>query len=178
MMTGTSTGTVVTAETTVMSIDPGLHECGMALSVGGYVTRCQLIKSESLSKDPLVLGQWLADTIYDKWGLVDYVAVERPVYRARGKQNIRVDDLLALSVVAGCFACLGRVVISFTPKEWKGDLPKVVHHGRIEKWLGKNAHGTEIALWQSLTRKIDHNAKDAFALNLFSTGRTKRGGEV
>lgn len=160
---------------TVITIDPGKHECGAAISVDGRVKDARVFVSKCPSKDPLVLGDALFQLVAKEYGDADVLMVERPVHRVRSKKPIRVQDIIDLSVVVGCFNMLAPVVKSVTPKDWKGDLPKDVHHARVAKWLDQSSPWVERALWASLKRAIDHNARDAFALNLFATGRTKRG---
>lgn len=166
-------------ETRVITIDPGKHECGAAVSINGQVRDARVFVSKCKSKDPLVLGDALFRAVTAEYRRnADLLVIERPIHRVRGGGNVRVQDIIDLSVVVGCF---NRFIVtqakSVTPKEWKGDLPKDVHHDRVEAWLAETAPWEELALWRSLKRKIDHNARDAFALNLFATGRLKRGAE-
>lgn len=163
----------------VLTIDPGLHECGAALSHDGVVTACKVLMSKCPSRDPLVLGDALMQMVAREFGSADLLVVERPVYRATSKAGIRPVDLLNLSIVVGCFTMAASTVRSVTPMDWKGSMPKETHHARVERFLSgfQRASSDELKLWHSLSRKIDHNARDAFALNLFTTGRTRRGCE-
>lgn len=165
----------------VLTIDPGVHECGAALSHDGVVVACKVFVSKNPSRDPLVLGDALMQMVMRELGSADLLVIERPVYRVSSKAPMRVEDLLNLSIVVGCFTMAASTVRSVTPMDWKGSMPKDKHHARVERWLAENGRETrevsELGLWKSLSRKIDHNARDAFALNLFATGRTKRGCE-
>lgn len=160
----------------VLTIDPGMHECGAALSHDGVVVACKVFVSKNPSRDPLVLGDALMQLVSRELGAADLLVVERPVYRARDK-NVRVETLLNLSIVVGCFTMAATTVRSVTPMDWKGTMPKDKHHARVERYLESLAPYGELKIWQALSRKIDHNARDAFALNLFTTGRTQRGCE-
>lgn len=161
----------------VITIDPGKHECGAALSIDGHVKDARVFVTKLQTRDPLQLGDALFQQVAAEYGDADLLLIERPVHRVRGKKPVRVQDIIDLSVVVGCFNMLAPLVQSVTPKDWKGDLPKAVHHDRVDAWLAETAPWVELALWRSLRRKIDHNARDAYALNLFATGRLKRGAE-
>jgi len=45
------------------------------------------------------------------------------------------NDLLEVSKVVGMCHFLGETVVEYFPREWKGQLPKKIHHDRIKKVL-------------------------------------------
>ena len=54
------------------------------------------------------------------------------------------------------------------PREWKGNVPKEIHHARALAALLPH----EVALWSA----DDHDVRDAIALGLWAVGRLQRGG--
>lgn len=169
----------------LLTIDPGVRTIGAALSEGGIVTKADTFTVDIKTDDPIQLGALLAQQVLTAWGMVDVVWVERPIHRVRSKKPIRIKDLLDMSVVVGCFSVFvsPSQVHSLTPKQWKGDLPKATHHQRITDFLASLVSlydpdfEEEKRLWESLQKKSDHNARDAFALNLYALGRINRGAE-
>jgi hypothetical protein len=63
-----------------------------------------------------------------------------------------------------------RVLASYKPRVWKGNVPKAIHHVRLANALTN----TE----RNLAANLDHNAWDAIGIGLYATGRTRRGGVV
>jgi hypothetical protein len=57
----------------------------------------------------------------------------------------------------------------YRPGEWKGHVPKRVHHRRVNKAL----RPAELALMPAVA---EHDAWDAAGIGLFALARTKRGG--
>lgn len=100
------------------------------------------------------------------WRFEDYemAVVETMQIDGRGAPPA---DLLELNGIAGCV--IGRVKygVSYTPKQWKGSLPKGVHHKRVLKELTS----AERAVLGTLSKQKD--VMDAVALGLFHTGRLK-----
>lgn len=161
----------------ILAVDPGLRVCGVATFEDGFLKTAAEVKT--LTKDaeagPLAWGG-MADAICAAVGedrRFGAVVVELPqVYRGpllKGDPN----DLLHLVGVLGhlcgqleAHCGVGEVEFHhYRPAEWKGQVPKAIHHERIQRRLSKS----EITVWPK-----GHNAKDAVGLGLFHLGRMER----
>lgn len=163
----------------LLTIDPGLRTIGAALSEADRVTYARTFTTTKNVDDPLILGDSLVTMVMQEWGAVDALWIERPIHRVRSDKNIRIQNLIDMAVVVGCFVMMANThrVYSLTPKAWKGDVPKEIHHERVGIYLDNHGTFGERKLWKSLSKTIDHNARDAFALNLYAHGRINRGAE-
>lgn len=152
--------------TTLLAIDTGLHECGTAYFVEGELRFTKPVKSDKKLKGP---AAWLGmareiNTMHS----CDVLVIEsQQVYRGalmRGDPN----DLIQLAAVKGAiiqrFAHLEGNIFAPKPSEWKGQVPKDVHHERILKRLSHE----EQKLWPK-----NKNARDAIGLGLWKLGRLK-----
>lgn len=129
-------------------------------------------------------------------GPVDVVVIERPQLDRRSRHS--ATGLLEVAwygaMLAGrCVQAWGCQLVERTPTEWKGALPKPVHHARIwdaltppERVLlgGTAVHGEilasrergALARWarpgDTYCRGYDHDVLDAVGLALFQMGRS------
>lgn len=126
-----------------IGVDPGLICSGYALLVNGECISLTLKKRIAEQKDNLVKalhGQSVGAEAVKEKVLADYpmtwsgsplVAVEKPIIY--GNKKARDDDVMKL------MAAFGAVVTPFafmktltpTPAQWKGQIPKHIHHKRI-----------------------------------------------
>lgn len=83
-----------------------------------------------------LLKKYIADFGFWRYYYKTVVVIEKmQIY-----PNERVkdpNDLLEVNKVVGMCHFLGETVVEYTPREWKGQLPKRVHHARIRKALSK-----------------------------------------
>jgi hypothetical protein len=93
----------------------------------------------------------------------DYFISEVPqVYRA-GASKGDPDDLIQLAGVVGVFAQAFRATTHFgvKPREWKGQVPKDVHHARLVKTLTPE----ELAMVEAAAPpSLRHNVLDAVGI--------------
>lgn len=150
-------------------IDPGKHRCGVAVFISAR----------------LVWAAWVASG--DVPGLVERerpgtVLMENPKDYARfAVAHKDLDSLRAVLAVASKVArAVGAKVEKVSPSAWKGNVPKPVHHKRVEQALD----ATERALMSSfgavgsaVYEAGGHNTWDAVALGMFGTKRLGRGGK-
>lgn len=110
----------------------------------------------------------------------DFVIIELPqVYRAaqsKGDPN----DLIKVAVQVGehkrHYEQRGAQVRLVLPADWKGQVPKDIHHARI--WSKLDAKEQEIVneAGKGIAPSKRHNMLDAVALGLFGLNRTRVGG--
>jgi len=123
--------------------------------------------------------QWLATkTAVMPWDWLfreGQLVIEIPqVYRV-GKSKGDPNDLIKVAVQAGQWIerakLYGASVYRHLPQEWKGQVPKNVHHERILAALSP----AESARIPKLPKADAHNMLDAIGLGLFHLGRISRG---
>lgn len=103
-----------------IAVDPGVKAgCACALFVRGVLIWAQFLRPGVPYGGPL------------KPGLIDFVIVERPQVDGRS-MVARPKDLMDLSWAGAAVAyAFGASVWEVEPREWKSEVPKPVHHGRI-----------------------------------------------
>lgn len=133
---------------------------------------------EEVSMNAIERGHFIGQDILTIWGQPDEVVTEFPVFRAQGKVNPQ-DLLDVMAVAAACAAYLRpKILRGFSSDQWKGTLTKDVHHQRVYEFLQTRSTQHELSVWENWNmRKKDHDVRDAIALELFASGRVKRGGE-
>lgn len=124
--------------TEVLALDPSISSAGVALARDGTLVAAERIvgiaegdvASRALYMAHAIRRWWIAkldtDEIYRSITLV----TEWPqVYRA-GKSKGDPNDLLGMAAVVGAVAGLLRPaeIVSYTPREWIGSLPKSTRH--------------------------------------------------
>jgi hypothetical protein len=67
----------------------------------------------------------------------------------------------------------GGIITEVYPQDWKGNVPKEIHHRRIQSVLSAEEAALVAGPGDS---EYDHNLYDAVALGLWHLGRTLRGG--
>lgn len=149
----------------LLAIDPGKTHFGYAVFSQNKLIGCGTQKhssNEGLALIAVDLAHGLQSTYY---GCI--VVMEKPENYLRNNKSKSLEGLVAL-----CNAVHSAVGVHrfYTPKQWKGQVPKDVHHERLARVLS----ASELVLWGA----VDHNAKDAIGIGLFHLGRTKRGGIV
>ncbi len=138
----------------IMGVDPGLRACGVALYANGHwCTATIRVEEHDLARRVEKIVERVAAIAC---GVVDVLVIEKPqVYQAE-RQEVDANDLVNLAVLVG--AVLGRVVAKRVllplPAQWKGQVPKKIHHRRIRNKTG-------------LDQRMSKDALDAVGLALF-----------
>jgi hypothetical protein len=138
----------------ILAIDPGTRATGLATITGQTL-------------DVFVLP-WERAAAWILSGPRDGAAIVE-VPEARRGSPVPVNDLVQLAGVAGgligaCMA-MGMTVRRVTPAQWKGAIPKAVHHRRVRAQLAEHRPG-----WLSGWDATRHDGRDAIALAIWGSG--------
>lgn len=147
---------------TLLSIDPGMCT-GWAFFRAGMLERCGVTTVDAPLCPALALIPHCSDLV------VEWPQVYRPG-QSKGDPN----DLIKVAVEVGRWIeradLAGAATSTPTPNEWKGQVPKGVHHARAKGCLTPSELGTLPILPESKA----HNMLDAVALGLWRLGRLRR----
>jgi hypothetical protein len=161
--------------TTLLSLDPGLRGCGVALFRDGVLTACSYVKNpETKGAGPDAVLK-MADAVYD-WSLKEggvltpEIVFEHPQAYTAGHSKGDNNDLFPLVGVAYALATMCHPVTKVLPREWKGQLEKDACHARIRSRLSP----AELAVFESVKGHFAHNAWDACGVGLHHLGRFER----
>lgn len=168
----------------LLAVDPGVRGCGCALFLNGRLIACDHVLSGSKAERG---GAWVSMALaVKKWAhriaighmlppAIDRLVVEMPVVYPHGpsgkKAGTDPNDLIALAAVVGAL-CLAfdetvEPINVYAPREWKGQIPKIIHHQRALARLDAE----ELAHVPKLAKSRLHNALDGMALGLTDLGR-------
>lgn len=152
----------------VVALDPGTRHAGLALveraPAGGTGPTVRWATSIALpAKDEAIMISTLRGALYDakagpRFGVTDLV-VEWP--RKYASHRAAWDDVDGLRRVAGSIARASWAsVTKAAPGTWKNNVPKNIHHARVE---GRLSAAERASVWDGLG--VD--GRDAVALGLW-----------
>lgn len=156
-------------------IDPGLRCSGLAVFLSGLLVSTAAVENPHPGRGP---EAWraMASAVVAHLALDPAVpkelVVEKMVHYPGSP--VRTDDLMELVGVSG--AVVGALdpcsaYFTYTPKEWKGSVPKPVHNKRTMARLTP----AESELFASIPRGLVNNAIDAAGIGLFRLKRKSPG---
>jgi len=141
----------------LLTIDPGKHHFGYAIFADRQLRNCGTPTDVSVALD-------LA--MYYRSRAKDFrLVMEKPQNYRSNKKTKSLDGLFWLCSELASKAGVDRF---YLPREWKGQVPKLIHHNRLQRHLTP----IELATWSN----ADHNARDAVGIGLFDLGRCRVGG--
>lgn len=166
-----------------LAIDPGLRGCGVALLRDGQLEKaCYLPNPVKSGKGPdswMAMARavltWLPIPADD----IDSLTIEgQHIYGATkmgASAGADPNDLLELAGVAGCLYAIlePKVRRRVEPREWKGQVSKVICQLRVNKRLSPE-EAARIVLPSTRTGKpseLAHNVYDAIGIGLWAVGR-------
>lgn len=138
---------------TFLAIDPGRDTGWCTVDERGEVTACSV--GHPIYRPDFVLPR--------------AAIIEKPkVYPARNSKG-DPNDLITLAVQVGTYVGvlkhLGVAnVLLVEPREWKGTLPKEIHHPRVWSILSAREQTVVTKAMLALTESIRHNGMDAVGL--------------
>lgn len=155
-----------TAKPTILAVDPGKKQCGVAYFAGTDLICCALVKAPREHSDTyetaLAVAEWFFDRI-DPTSPPDLLVVEhQQIYGGIRSQN--PNDLLPLAqVVGGIFARIPhRRRVNPLPRVWKGTTPKEIFSERLRAGLSENERRLLSDL--KMAKSTEHNVLDAIGL--------------
>lgn len=160
----------------LIGIDPGVRK-GLAVSVFNPFLEDAFMLYPLSSYAAYRIEEVVNDYVHQLKNIFDRdeteFVLERPVYR-----GVYGKDIVELSLISGgILGAFPTKVATYTSKEWKGEVPKTVHHDRVERALLPQ----ERLYWPPRSAKgkdVGNDVRDAICLGMFATKRTRRGGEV
>lgn len=146
----------------LLSIDPGLRACGVALWNGGILEHASFVKNGGATWASMVNA--VDDTLHAKMLLME-LAVELPQVYVRSKSKGDPNDLIQLAGLVGAFTYRynSAGVTLYKPRDWKGQTDKDVTEFRARKRLSEDEI-TRIELPKAKT--LAHNVFDAIGIGL------------
>lgn len=147
----------------LFAVDPGVEQCAVASFKGSGQLHFTWFQSEALAGND------------DRTDPAQCIC-ELPEQRGRST-NIRMSDIIDLTW-AGARVCANLPTETVKPSAWKGQVPKAIHHKRMEAALTPEER---IVLRNCLLKvpgPVQHNLKDAVALGLWKLGRLGRGAKT
>ena len=164
----------------VVALDPGLRAPGIAVFDGAG----QLRWATCLDIGGKIRGAAQWSKMYEAlrhlpWRVaVNYtMLVEKPqIYEGA---PVNTDDLIELSAalgasVAGLYSRLPITkYVTYLPRQWKGQVPKPIHHARIEKRLTTKEYAAMLESTAGVPENLLHNALDAVGLGMYYLKRMK-----
>lgn len=141
----------------VVGVDPGTRALGLALFEHGRLAHVQLVRAKGLEQ---MLSAILDLNRY--WA--DRLVVERAEVYPDG--NAKPNDLGQLLIVAGAIAGSvrhTRLMLPY-PKQWKGQVPKNIHHDKLRKGLTDADRRVLDAAMSFVPPSLRHNMLDAVGL--------------
>lgn len=159
----------------LVSIDPGIKALGWARFHDlGPGRPCELFSCGASRNASGTLPE-VARTHAERIARgVDVVALESMT--VRGANSIPPQDLINVQTVGAIVAAsLTHRIVLLTPEEWKGTVPKSIHHPRIRAALSEAERGT-LGGACDLAGANAKEVLDAVGIGLYYLGRIDRAG--
>lgn len=153
----------------IVAVDPGLRACGVSVwDPWGVLYGAAYVKGPKEGRGPSAWASMAAEVReYIDCTPITHLVVEIPQVYQRAHSKGDPNDLIQLAGVAG--AIVGRLsgapnMLGPLPAEWKGQVPKEIHHARVRAALTADEL-TRVALPSA--KSLAHNVWDAVALGLW-----------
>ncbi len=150
-------------ESYIISIDPSINFCGYAIHKNKELINYGLLRSLTKHKDFIEKSIYMVDKIKDlitsiqslKNNLI--IVTEIPQYwGVAGYMARESGAIYKLMFLCGMIVSLKKNVVTLTPNDWKGQLPKDVVNNRLREIY------TNINI-----AKINHNIVDAIGIGYY-----------
>lgn len=159
----------------LLSIDPGMRYCGVALFQDEELIRGWLShNNETWRRGPpcwFGMAQGVMDDLKEMGvGEIHVTAIEFPQVYAIRYQKGDQDDIIQLACTAGAVSsCVPAALrLGFLPREWKGQVPKPIHNSRVTSRLSDEELGRVEA---GVTPHLRHNILDAIGIGQFTLSK-------
>lgn len=141
----------------IIAIDAGVRKCGLAFfSPGGELLGALTVKNPEQTLKGVAAWRAMVDAVYSS-----IMAPELLIIETMQNDGRVITDALDVQLVAGII--IGRAactVITYTPRVWKGQVPKSATMARIKRDLTPE----ELA---RIDDKATHDAYDAIGIGRF-----------
>jgi hypothetical protein len=160
-------------QNSLVAVDPGLHQCGVALWQNGRLVWADLVRNpDSVPGQGALCAREMGFAVgesvrpYTPKRLISGalpLVIEVPQVYTRGRGG-DPNDLIDLACVVGAvMANFNGAIYTYRPAQWKGQVPKEVCHARARARLTPE----EIAIVAAnCPPSLAHNVWDAVALGL------------
>ena len=163
----------------LLTLDPGLRDPGVARFIDGKLQWATCVRKDTGKRGP---EQWqaIAHAVARAVPMIGaeegtFLVVEKPqVYGGK-----HPDDLIELSASLGaCVSAISETLWmegykAYFPREWKGQVPKTVHHRRIRKKLTGEENAILDRCLAKVVVSLQHNVLDAVGLGMFHLRRIR-----
>ena len=147
----------------IFAIDAGVRKCGIALfDEKGILQGAYTVHNPDRLNRNVWAWRSMVDAVYSSIVAADLIVIETMQNDGRV-----ITDALDVQIVAGMI--LGRApcdVVTYTPRQWKGQTPKAVTMARIKKDLTP-------AELDRIDKKATHDAYDAIGIGLYHLNKSK-----
>ena len=157
------------ARVIILSLDPGLRCSGMGLWKDGVLLHALMAQAQMGPRDiagALEMARQVEIAL-------TYAGAPAPEFLVYEKQQVYpgaggdADDLFQLAYCNGAIGhALGLPSKGYLPREWKGQVPKRVHHPRIIKALTDEERDAYARDTAGYAKSLVHNVTDAVGLGL------------
>jgi len=152
--------------TYLFSLDPGLRGCGVAYwNEDGSLAHVAYLRNPVKKGDGPAAWMGYASGHIPDTDPEHFISEVPQVYRV-GASKGDPDDLIQLAGVVGVFSALftATTYLGVKPREWKGQVPKDVHHARLVKTLTPK----ELAMVKAAAPpSLRHNVLDAVGIGRY-----------
>lgn len=169
----------------LLAVDPGLRHVGLALFNRGYLVKAALVQGDNTRMRDLeawtIMGSnvatWVDGEIPRKRSReprIHHLVCEKPqVYAHKGSTG--ADDLFQLVGVLGAvgMALDWAECTTATPRVWKGQVKKEIHHARVWKRLTEAEEALLEGCLSLIHPELQHNVLDAVGIGLWKLKRNK-----
>jgi len=146
---------------TLYAVDLGKRKLGLAYFVGAELEAAWTLHGDGSPGDMADVTLRCAADKSATW------VCEKPlVYKNFTKAAEDIKSLLDVHVALRRRGV--RFTQEFLPVQWKGNVPKPIHHDRLREALSSNE--------QKVFDTLGHDARDAVGIGLYALKRTRRGG--
>ncbi len=162
------------SEDTILSVDPGIRGCGVALFRDEDLERAAYVPNPAKrGNGPEECARMGAAVIHWTRIFVLTLCVEWPRIHTQGQRKGDPNDLLALAGVDSAIAAgigFNVKIVRYFPEQWKGTLDADVMTARIESRLSEE----ERARIEPGAASLRHNTVDAIGIGLHYLKRLDR----
>jgi hypothetical protein len=157
----------------LVSIDPGLRHCGVAVFEYGKLIHATLVDNpiDGESDAPVWAGMTKAvhDHLANNYYRPNVLVLEKPQVYVGGRGKGNPNDLISLACIVGGLASViyAPEKKAYLPRIWKGQVPKEIHNTRV---LAKLTDAERVVMPDLPASKL-HNVIDAVGLGLYEVER-------